>query len=264
MELSSILSLLGSIASIGAIPLSIYLYLRAQEEKVASARRDILRTLSYQLGDARPVTLFEIEAVTESVLRSKRLKGDAISPVEVVNDLVTETISNPMISPDRKGTILLDLEHALLTPPIRSILAEYQLSPNRLLSILDNRSSGRTAARAAKSKVVFDEHEVGRRHALTSTVFGVLAALTSLGAVVFQFTDTSPRLRELLGRLPAQDFLLGLIAAVVAASLSLVTGWLFDNQAKRREPGDREVKPKSERAGRLRPSALGGNTKRRR
>src|SRR5450759_3115224 len=110
MELSSVLNVVGSIASISAIPLSIYFYLRSEEQKIANARRDILRTLSYQLGEARPITVFEIGAVIESVLRSRRVKSDAVSPAEVVNDLVTETIANPMLAPDRKANILNELE----------------------------------------------------------------------------------------------------------------------------------------------------------
>lgn len=255
MDLQTVLNALGSIASIGAIPLSIYLYLRAQEEKLASSRRDVLRTLSYQLGEGRSVTLFEIEAVTESVLRTRRLKVTAISPVEVVNDLVTETISNPMISRDRKETILFELERALLLPSIRDIIARHRLSPSRLLAIVGEPVPEGADELAAESEAIAAEHETARRNALslTSTAFGVLAAVTSLAAAVFQFSDMTPRLREIVGRLPAPDLLLGVLASLLAAILFFVTEKLVGSRhrdAVRRKntgkPGESDLRPNND------------------
>lgn len=238
MELPTVLNLLGSIASIGAIPLSIYLYLRAREEKIANARREIVRILSYQLGEARPVTLFEVESVIQSVLRNRRLKLDAITPSEVVNDLVTETISNPMLVPQRKQVILTELERALLAPAISDIVTKHQLDSHALLALLGEVTSEATLATAegAAAERVASEHAISRLSpaTFTSSAFGWLAALTSLGALAFQFSDITPRIREFLGRLPGQQFFLGLGATVLAILLTAFPEWLHSVATGRR------------------------------
>lgn len=267
MDLQTVLNALGSIASIGAIPLSIYLYLRAQEEKLASSRRDVLRTLSYQLGEGRSVTLFEIEAVTESVLRTRRLRVAAISPVEVLNDLVTETISNPMISGERKETILFELERALLLPSIRDIIARHRLSSSRLLAMVGEPIPEGADELAAESGAIAAEYEAAKRNVLTltSTAFGVLAAVTSLAAAVFQFSEMTPRLREIVGGLPAPDLLLGVLASLLAAILVLVTERLVPSRFRDGEqrsagrPRESDLRPTK----RSEPTALDEERKRR-
>ena len=54
--MSSVLQLLGSIASIGSIPLAIYLYLRNQEVRHSMLRREIVKALSFQIGEGRELT----------------------------------------------------------------------------------------------------------------------------------------------------------------------------------------------------------------
>ena len=106
MDIASLLGIIGSIASVGAIPLSIWLYLRSQEEKLLSTRREIIRVLSFQLGEGRPLSLFEINAVIDSQLRARKLKPGVVTPKAILDDLVSETLSNPMLAPQRKEIIL--------------------------------------------------------------------------------------------------------------------------------------------------------------
>lgn len=63
------LQVLGSLASLAAIPLSVYLYLRSREARAAKLRREIVRILSYQIGEGRDLSLFEVQAVIDSKTR---------------------------------------------------------------------------------------------------------------------------------------------------------------------------------------------------
>jgi hypothetical protein len=74
MDPSSILSVLGSLASLGAIPLSVYLYLRSKEARVARVRREIVKTLSYQIGEGRELSLFTIGTVIRSRIRDESVR----------------------------------------------------------------------------------------------------------------------------------------------------------------------------------------------
>jgi hypothetical protein len=107
-------SMIGSIASLVSIPLAIYLYLKSKEAKFDKLKKDIARILSYQIGDERQLTTFEIKTVISSKLRESRISIDSISVSEIIEDLVSETISSPLIGKDRKTKILDNLKKIYL------------------------------------------------------------------------------------------------------------------------------------------------------
>lgn len=65
---------IGSLASIGGVPLAIYLYIKSKEGKIDSVRREIVKLLSYQIGEGRNLKLFEIQTIINSKLREKKLR----------------------------------------------------------------------------------------------------------------------------------------------------------------------------------------------
>ena len=83
-----ILTILGTIASLGAIPLSIYFYLKSKENKFDKVKKEIVKILSYQIGEERELTAFEIQTVINSKLRENRFKTNIVSIDEIVEDLV--------------------------------------------------------------------------------------------------------------------------------------------------------------------------------
>lgn len=107
--MNDFLQIIGSIASIGGIPLAIYLYLRSREAKFNKLRNEIVRILSYQIGEGRNLSVFEIKAVIDSKVREARGKSGVIEPDEIIEDLVSETISSPLLNSDRKNEILSNL-----------------------------------------------------------------------------------------------------------------------------------------------------------
>lgn len=109
--MEQILTLLGTIASLGGIPLSIYLYLKSKEAKFDKIKKEIVRTLSYQIGEEREITAFEIQTVINSKLRENRFKTNSVNIDEIVEDLVSETMSSPMIDRNRKKVILENLKN---------------------------------------------------------------------------------------------------------------------------------------------------------
>jgi hypothetical protein len=108
------LSILGTLASLGSIPISIYIYLKSKEETFAKVKKEIVKILSYQIGEDRELTTFEIQTVINSKLRENRFKANSITVVEIVEDLVSETISSPMIDRSRKKMILNSLRNVYI------------------------------------------------------------------------------------------------------------------------------------------------------
>jgi hypothetical protein len=71
--MEQILQIIGSVASIGSIPPAIYLFLKSAAEKHLAIRRDIVNRLSFQIGEGRDLSLFEIQAVIDSKIRESRI-----------------------------------------------------------------------------------------------------------------------------------------------------------------------------------------------
>jgi hypothetical protein len=107
--MNELLQLLGSVASLLSIPLAIYLFLRSREAQLRRVREEIVRSLSYQIGDGRALSQFEIQAVIDSHARVNRIRKGKILSDEIVEDLVADTIRNPMIASSRKQEVIDDL-----------------------------------------------------------------------------------------------------------------------------------------------------------
>ncbi|WP_374461818.1 hypothetical protein [Chryseobacterium taeanense] len=109
--MNDILSIIGTVASVGSVPLSIYLYIKSKENNIDKTKREIVRILSHQIGEKRELTSFEIQTVINSNSRNNKIDIEKISVDEIVEDLVSDTISNPLLSLEVKDTILRELKN---------------------------------------------------------------------------------------------------------------------------------------------------------
>ena len=108
--MENLLSYIGSIASVGSIPLAFYFYLKNKEDKIDKIRRQILKIISYQIGESRLLNQFEIEKVINSNIRNNRLANNSIALENILEDLVSDTISSPLLNAPRKDEILDNLK----------------------------------------------------------------------------------------------------------------------------------------------------------
>tara|TARA_R110002049_G_scaffold300635_1_gene491646 strand:+ start:1090 stop:1806 length:717 start_codon:yes stop_codon:yes gene_type:complete len=173
-------TMIGSIASLVSIPLAIYLSLKSKEAKFDKLKKDIVRTLSYQIGDERLLSTFEIKTVISSKLRENRIKTDSITVSEIIEDLVSETISSPLIGKDKKTEILLNLKKIYhkgeIFDEIESIedseIVSWEKAEPRIKSILENK------IRLDKSLDEYEEKN-DRYKQRMSTVFAITAFLVT-------------------------------------------------------------------------------------
>ncbi|MBB1480256.1 hypothetical protein H5186_12345 [Pseudoalteromonas sp. SG41-2] len=107
--MNDFLQLIGSLASIVGVPLAIYLYLKGQVQKYANVRRDIVKRLSHQIGEGRSIGLFELNAIIDSLVRENRLRSGTISPNSVIEDLIAETVSSPLLDSAKKESLIKEL-----------------------------------------------------------------------------------------------------------------------------------------------------------
>jgi hypothetical protein len=134
--MNNLLQILGSIASIGSIPLAIYLYLRNREAHYNKIRKEILKTISFQIGEGRSLSTFEVKAVIDSKLRENRLKQNSITIIEIIEDLVSDTITNPMFQNEKKSEIINNLEKIHHDGNFINIIYKYNITDLTLLNAL--------------------------------------------------------------------------------------------------------------------------------
>lgn len=116
--MNDIISLIGTIASIGSIPLGFYFFIKGKEEKRDKVKRDIVKILLYQLNDSNLVSIFEIQSVINSKCRESKVHVDTITMTEIIDDLLSEIISNPLLQKESKTTFIANLKylsHRILT-----------------------------------------------------------------------------------------------------------------------------------------------------
>jgi hypothetical protein len=242
------LALLGTLASFGAIPLSIYLFLKSKEAKFDKIKKEIVRTLTYQIGEEREITVFEIQTVINSKLRDNQFKTNAIKTDEIVEDLVSETISSPMIHRNRKDLILRNLRNVYIKGEILEKLDSIEfIDEDKLTSgslefeikdlIAGRQVLGETLKNLGKGEKKFSEKK--------STVFViVLAAILALaglviGVITSVLVDQNPNdsslLVELINQNKAVAIIIGIITSLIAMLLTRIYHGLQKDTTKGKE-----------------------------
>jgi uncharacterized integral membrane protein len=223
--MEQVLTILGTIASLGAIPLSIYLYLKTKEAKLDKIRKEIVKTLSYQIGEERQITSFEIQTVINSKIRENRFKKNTINIDEIVEDLVSEIISSPMIDRNKKQIILADL---------KSIYIKDETLDNVKDEILDNIKEDNLTPDYLEHKIRdFDSKQEleerlsaetkGKSYERISTWFAIIAAVITIIFTIISFIskDSFEILFEKISQNKGiSSIVLGLAAGLIISTLT--------------------------------------------
>ncbi len=126
--MNTILSIIGSIASIGSIPLAIYLYLRSREVNAEKARREIIKILSYQLGEERKIDTFEISAVINAKTREFKVNNNIITSKQIIEELISDSIASPLLDKTRKDEIINNLQKIYINKKIETMVSSIDYS----------------------------------------------------------------------------------------------------------------------------------------
>ena len=221
--MNDIISLIGTIASIGSIPLGFYFFIKGKEEKRDKVKRDIVKILLYQLNDSNLVSIFEVQSVINSKCRESKVNVDSISISEIIDDLLSEIISNPLLQKESKTTFIANLK--LLS---HGILTSYSSDSHRQTITFENiqnidpsklEAELQTAQRKVKEKDKSENFSDIFRVATTSiiTLIVIVAATSEL------FLNTN----VLLEILKKNEFLVTLLGGLVSSLLGVVISILF-------------------------------------
>jgi hypothetical protein len=240
-----LLTILGSLASVGSIPLAIYLYLRSREAKYSGLRREIAKILSFQIGEGRALSTFEIQAVIDSKIRENRLKTNSIAVNEIIEDLVSDTISSPLLNSERKADIVENLRRIYTKGKILQAIDKYHLSYHEfLLSIRqqtellpeDSKLISKETPNIEDSEVLKDKVGVS---ITASSIFGILGFVGTLVGASLSLSSILSN-DNISNFISGRELFINLVIGVAASFLAAIMTYLFKRKLDKYSERDRE------------------------
>lgn len=238
--MNEFLQIIGSIASIGGIPLAIYLYLRSREAKFNKLRADIVKILSYQIGEGRNLSVFEIKAVIDSKVREANGKPGIIEPDEIIEDLVSETISSPLLNSVRKNDILKNLRENHRNSTLFTFIDEKNVQWQKIVQCLKEHDVVHEDA----SKLVeicveqsgLDKSREKIKHAeKTSDIFGLVAAITTSVAASISFLGGDEFVKFFSSFIKDNQELLNFFVGIFASLIAILITLVFERIKRNKE-----------------------------
>lgn len=226
-------SIIGTIASIGSIPLSLFLFIKSKENNIDKVKRDIVKILSHQIGDRRQLTTFEIQTVINSKTREVKIDNEKITVNDIIEDIVSETISNPLLDKSIKEDIILELKKIYFKSELLTSIDNIELETR---TDADKKTNDVNIEKTIKNiiekrnelnEIIEIQHKKGIR---TSESFAVIAALMTSLASGFTFVGKEKYdnvSKPLYDFLQKNDFYIAITLSVVTAVLATVVLVIF-------------------------------------
>lgn len=232
-------SIIGTVASIGSIPLSLYLYIKSKENNIDKIKRDIVKILSHQIGDRRELTTFEIQTVINSKTRESKIATDKITVNHIIEDLVSETISNPLLEKSIKENILNELKNIYFKGEILTQIDEIEIETRKANkeSYIDSKLEDNLKRIIESREKIKDEIESQQKIiSRTSESFAMIAGLTTIIASILTLVGKDKYdnffAKPLYEFLQKNDFYVAISASVLAGIISIIILTLFKKTKK--------------------------------
>ncbi len=243
--MNEFLQIIGSVASIASIPLAAFLYLRQREAKFRKLRSEISRTLSYKIGEDSVISLFELESVIESKAREYGTNSALIPPDGIIEDLIADTISNPMLESERKRKVVENLQNVHKAGVCYRILNDYSdpLS-NSIYRLSQGFEMESETKEALKSKSTEDLKKVTSKpkpvFQTLSTTFGALAVIITIISSIFGITTLKDLNTFFLENKHLVGLILGVFSSLIAGLLTAILSKESRKSALKRNDDDKK------------------------
>lgn len=222
--MNDFLQLIGSLASIIGVPLAIYLYLKGQVQKYAEVRRDIVKRLSHQIGEGRSIGLFELNAIIDSLVRDKRLKSGSISSNSVIEDLIAETVSSPLLESAKKESLIQELSQVHSLGRIFNTIKKDEGIFSQFVEHLNSEQETNESAEQIQKNIESIKEKTAES-SKTPEIFGAVASLASVivaSISVASFTESLDLIPKLLDSEIITSLGLGMLVSVLAGFATAV------------------------------------------
>lgn len=174
--MNSIFQFIGTFASIFSIPLAIILFFKTSDARQNQIRLEIIRSLSYRIGEGKKLNKIEISAVFNSKVREHNIRKPSFNEISILEDIIADAVSNPFLASEQKTSIICN---------ISEIIMSYGVKESQLNKI--NVENG-----DIKSVDLSDFSKTGETHGSLIKIFTVIATLLSVicATAIFFLEDT--------------------------------------------------------------------------
>lgn len=205
MHMDNIFQFVGTFASIFSIPLAIILYFKASDVRQNKIRLEIIRSLSYRIGDGDVLSKMEVSAVFHSKLREHNIRKPIFNEVSILEDIVADAVSNPLVTKEQKYSIIECTSNLLLSYGVIKKRTENESNTNIEIQVFSNASKGK--------------RNIEEVFAVISGLFSAISAMFNIS-----FNETLSKYIQNIS-FPSElvlSFVITVIAALGTAILSIV------------------------------------------
>jgi hypothetical protein len=198
-----------------------------------------VKILSHQIGDRRELTTFEIQTVINSKTRESKIDQEKITINQIIEDLVSETISNPLLAQEIKETIILELKNIYFKSELLTSIDKIEFETRDDLNIHDQDKNieeeiKRIIEQRSDVKGVMESQR--KRLTKTSELFAILAVITTLFFAVLtllgkdKYDNLTKPINDFLHN---NDFYIGIVASILSAIIASILLVIFKKIEKK-------------------------------
>lgn len=214
--------LVGTFASIFSVPLAIIIYFKTTDARQNKIRLEIIRSLSYRIGEGKTLNKMEVSAVFNSKIREYNLRKSLFTEISILEDMIADAVSNPFLTSEQKTLIIQD---------ISNILESY--------GAVTKRESRTNNTDVEIKYIVHDsvENEAKRKRDLTTDIFSIVTVstsimLTMIGTLVTNDANDSFSILFSDYQVPS-GILMGVVVSFIAAFLVCIVKIIIKKTKKK-------------------------------
>lgn len=233
--MSQLLQWIGTFASIISVPLAIYFYYKTVDGKYEKIRKELINLFSSYIGTGNKLSLFYLSSVINAKLRENNLKAGCITTISIIEDLIVEIISNPLLANDTKKSILFDLEmliHPNVTIPDGKLAGGVE---NENADKKDNDERRRKFAEALrKGESIIVEMDIDKEQTLTKEKSSLIITLVSIVATILSSLVSTGQVTEIFKIVDLTSTVTQIIIGIVVAIIASVALFLIEKVHKKK------------------------------
>lgn len=220
--MSQFLQLLGTFASIISVPLAIIFYFKTKNGKYEKIRKELVNLFTSYIGAGNSLSTFHLSSVINAKLRENNLKLGRITIKSVIEDLVIEIISNPLLNKGDKAAILNNLEMLMSDAYNEKLIEEKNLSPKDL----DDKAEPHN--KYAKKKINIERIILHKSKGSVENI-NLITLWVGIVASVLAFLISSGQVTEIFEVIDLTNTGSQILVGIISLILAALATYLIDN-----------------------------------
>lgn len=227
--MSQLLQWIGTFASIISVPLAVFFYYKTIDGKHEKVRKDLISLFSSYIGTGNNLSLFYISSVINAKLRENNLKAGCITTNSIIEDLIVEIISNPLLNNAAKKSILYDLENLInpvISVPDGKLAGGEALSNEELNDTAERRRKIANSLKINEHIVVKTKKEMGRMQ--LDDKIQIIIGWVSIMAAILSFLISTGKVTQIFKIIDLTNTVSQILAGVIASIMASLVMFLIE------------------------------------